>query len=505
MKFRMGTFVTVIAVSLAVGVPAAIGKDQKVYPVCAHGCKYRTISAAVKAVKDGSNSVIKIRPGTYKEGVTLVGHKYDGLTFVGSSRQSPQHDPRGQNAKLNGDPRDRPERHRGHQRQRPRRSRTSGRRTTQSNGFFVHADDRDDELRRLPDEERPAPRSTAPTACSPSAATAAGSRSRTAGGMATRRSTSARRRRRRSPKWTSDRPRRGYENVLGYSGTNSKYVNIHESDFYNNGAGIVPNTLDTEGFEPNGDRDRSTTTTSSGTTSTTSCRNSRGQDRLRRPRADPATATINYPTGVGVVLFGADGWTVKDNKIFGNFKWGAAAFSDPFNDGDDANQEQPDHRQPDGPQRHRHEPVRLLQRRLGQRQLLRGQHVSSTFEPTSERRPTLAASVPGLPGSRPGHRRQPATEHSAITGAGRRARRATCAATRPASSSDSWACTVIRRSRTSRRSTRRTPGSAHEAATRLELRGHAPPPLAVRGGPAVGGRRRSRSRQRTRPRRRWSR
>ena len=62
MRLRMGTFVTVIAVSLAVGVPAAIGKDQKVYPVCQHGCKYRTISAAVKAVKDGSNSVIKIRP-----------------------------------------------------------------------------------------------------------------------------------------------------------------------------------------------------------------------------------------------------------------------------------------------------------------------------------------------------------------------------------------------------------------------------------------------------------
>ena len=43
-----------------------------------------------------------------------------------------------------------------------------------------------------------------------------------------------------------------YENVLGYSGTNSKYVVIKDSDFYNNGAGIVPNTLDSEPFEPNG-------------------------------------------------------------------------------------------------------------------------------------------------------------------------------------------------------------------------------------------------------------
>ena len=35
----------------------------------------------------------------------------------------------------------------------------------------------------------------------------------------------------------------GYENVLGYSGTNSKYIVIRDSEFYNNGAGVVPNTL----------------------------------------------------------------------------------------------------------------------------------------------------------------------------------------------------------------------------------------------------------------------
>ncbi len=56
----------------------------------------------------------------------------------------------------------------------------------------------------------------------------------------------------RKPKWTLLKNDRSYENVLGYSGTNSKYVKIVESAFYNNGAGIVPNTLDSEGFEPNG-------------------------------------------------------------------------------------------------------------------------------------------------------------------------------------------------------------------------------------------------------------
>ena len=56
----------------------------------------------------------------------------------------------------------------------------------------------------------------------------------------------------RKPKWTLLKNDRSYENVLGYSGTNSKYVKIVDSAFYNNGAGIVPNTLDSEGFEPNG-------------------------------------------------------------------------------------------------------------------------------------------------------------------------------------------------------------------------------------------------------------
>ena len=44
------------------------------------------------------------------------------------------------------------------------------------------------------------------------------------------------------PDWTIIRNVKSYANVLGYSGTNSKYVDIKNSAFYNNGAGIVPNT-----------------------------------------------------------------------------------------------------------------------------------------------------------------------------------------------------------------------------------------------------------------------
>jgi hypothetical protein len=40
----------------------------------------------------------------------------------------------------------------------------------------------------------------------------------------------------------------------------------------------------------------------------------------------------NFPVGAGVLLFGTTRWIVRDNSIFGNFLWGAAAFSDPTND-----------------------------------------------------------------------------------------------------------------------------------------------------------------------------
>ena len=56
----------------------------------------------------------------------------------------------------------------------------------------------------------------------------------------------------RKPEWTLLKNDAGYENVLGYSGTNSKYVRIVDSAFYSNGTGIAPNTLDSEGYEPNG-------------------------------------------------------------------------------------------------------------------------------------------------------------------------------------------------------------------------------------------------------------
>ncbi len=136
------------------------------------------------------------------------------------------------------------------------------------------------------------------------------------------------------PKWTKLDHLDGHENVLGYSGTNSKYVKITKSDFYNNGVGVVPNTLDSERFEP----------AATGIIQKSNIFWNNFNYFLPTSRVQTVSnglgmvgdLTINFPTGVGVVLLGSDGWIVRENKIFGNFKAGAWAISDPFNEGDNA-------------------------------------------------------------------------------------------------------------------------------------------------------------------------
>ena len=138
-----------------------------------------------------------------------------------------------------------------------------------------------------------------------------------------------------NPKWTKLDHIEAYENVLGYSGTNSKYVSITDSDYYNNGVGIVPNTLDSEDYEP----------TANGIIENNNIFWNNFNYFLPNSRVKTVSSglgevegigTIQFPTGAGVVLLGADGWIVRNNEIFGNFKWGAATISDPFNEGDNA-------------------------------------------------------------------------------------------------------------------------------------------------------------------------
>lgn len=115
---------------------------------------------------------------------------------------------------------------------------------------------------------------------------------------------------------------RSYENVLGYSGTNSRYVDIRQNEFYNNGSGIVPNTLQSEKYGP---ADHNTITEN------VVYWNNFDYYKPNSPvKTTPqAVGAFNYPIGAGIILFGIHNTTVRANLVFGNFLWGIAAFSDP--------------------------------------------------------------------------------------------------------------------------------------------------------------------------------
>jgi hypothetical protein len=132
-----------------------------------------------------------------------------------------------------------------------------------------------------------------------------------------------------NPKWTLVKNVKSHQNSLGYSGTNSKYVRITDSAFYNNGIGLVPNTLDSEKFEPTGwsiieNSDIFWNNYNYYSTGST---------------VDTVIGNGN-PIGIGVELYGSDSIIVRNNNIFGNEQWGAATHSGPelfgVNNGDDA-------------------------------------------------------------------------------------------------------------------------------------------------------------------------
>ena len=203
------------------------------------------------------------------------------------------------------------------------------------------------------------------------------------------------------PQWTLLKNDDSYENVLGYSGTNSKYVKIVESAFYNNGIGIAPNTLDSEGYEPNGwliiERNdvfwnnynyflkRSAFHTVS-----------EGLGEL-------SGQTVNYPTGVGIILYGSDHNLVRRNRVFGNYKWGIASFSGPgetfvANEGNEAQErQQRNRRKHDGSRRRRPERrIRHLERLHRRRQLLGRQQPQLDLR-AGQRQSPAEPDLPDLP------------------------------------------------------------------------------------------------------------
>jgi hypothetical protein len=338
-------------------------QKSKVFEVCRHGCKYRTIQKAVfaagsfKAKKKNKKvkAYVKVKPGKYVEGVVLDGSlkkkNYDGLTIMGTKSNPRKTILEGKNAKGELG---------------PAQNGIEGvdvdgvvlknmwARNYESNGFFIHADTHSGQhckgytmdnllasgnrsyglfakgclggkmINSAGFHQGDSAYYVGETPCDKTNFTVHGLEPRPC---------------QKKPQWTLLKNDESYENVLGYSGTNSKYVRIVESDFYNNGAGIVPNTLDSEGYEPNGwnvfEKNNVFWNNYNYFLAASSFKTvSGGLGKV-------GSVTVNYPTGVGIILFGGDTNVVKQNNVFGNYKWGVASFSGPgevyvANEGDDA-------------------------------------------------------------------------------------------------------------------------------------------------------------------------
>ncbi len=104
---------------------------------------------------------------------------------------------------------------------------------------------------------------------------------------------------------------KAYGNVLGFSGTNMRYVTITRSRFYNNGLGIVPNALDSEKFAPPEDNVI--------TDNDIFWNNFDYFKGAPFPLRKSAEGTVAYPVGTGILLFGSRRTKVTGNRVFGNY------------------------------------------------------------------------------------------------------------------------------------------------------------------------------------------
>jgi hypothetical protein len=121
---------------------------------------------------------------------------------------------------------------------------------------------------------------------------------------------------------------KAYGNVIGWSGTNMRYVTITKSQFWNNGTGIVPNAEDTEKFPPAEDN----------VISNNEVFWNNFNYYLGAPFKLEKTqvGTVPYPVGVGILLYAGHGNTVSNNNVHGNWLAGiggiqAITLKDPAN------------------------------------------------------------------------------------------------------------------------------------------------------------------------------
>jgi hypothetical protein len=298
------------AASAAAPTAGASAKKLKKLEVCRRGCDFSSVQKAVDKAAKGAT--IRVKPGTYVEGVVVKGHKKDKLKIIGTGKSPKKVVLEGKGAKTQGNP--------------------------AQNGIFVDGADgvvmRNMTARNYPANGFFVRNCTGylmdhviaayNRAYGLYAFNCKGGRMTYSTGYGHGDSAFyvGQTPPQDAPKRTTLDHLVGHTNVLGFSGTNSRYITIRNSEFFNNGAGIVPNTLQSEKFAPSTDgviRDNLVYWNNF---------NYFAADSPVEP-LPAATGAFNYPTGNGITLLGTTGWKVSNNKIFGNFKWGVFLVSDP--------------------------------------------------------------------------------------------------------------------------------------------------------------------------------
>jgi hypothetical protein len=351
MKHRLPAFALLASIAILAGLFALPGgatakparkSKPTVFEACRRGCHYRTIQKAVAAAgsyaykNPKAKVTVAIRPGKYVEGVVLDGterkKRFDGMTIEGTKQDRTRTVLEGRNAK--GE----------------RAAAQNGieaisvdglvikniwARNFESAGFLVHAPGgdqhcvgytMDDLLASGNHSFGLAARGCLGGRMIDSAAYRQGVSGFAVGATpcdAANWGPLGGEPCQRTPQYALLKNDESYENTLGFSGTNSKYVRIIENAFFDNGTGIVANTLENQGGAPNGWNVIE--------------RNDVFWNNLNPFLAGSALSTgpeglgelngqiLNYPTGVGIVLHGGDNDVVRGNHVFGNYKWGIAS------------------------------------------------------------------------------------------------------------------------------------------------------------------------------------
>jgi hypothetical protein len=103
----------------------------------------------------------------------------------------------------------------------------------------------------------------------------------------------------------------GWGSPIGFSGTNMRYVTITKSRFYNNAIGIAPNALDSEKYPPAEenvivDND-------------IFWNNFNFHAGAPFPQPSASSTGALAPIGTGIILLGGRGNRIEHNRIFGNY------------------------------------------------------------------------------------------------------------------------------------------------------------------------------------------